>query len=290
MWRRARRRSPSTSPVDGRAVCYGIEVGTVEGLAGHFYVYLYRSASGVPKYVGYGMSVERALAHAGASHNAALRAWLDEERFDLSVAGPYRDEAEGKAVEAALISALRPEFNRAPGDGPKFVPIGVPPELSDRPAEPPLSLERLGEMTGGALLVYLAPGDVLPDGRTKYDPARPSDSVVVANMEGVWDLSRHLDDWRRAPNDSPRVLVGVHGKRVSHRFIVGATEIQVDRWGASDLEVPHSRRWRVPLVDRSWLDAFALRGRRVDGVRFGQFSWQLHIWVDATGKQRHPPL
>ncbi len=80
-------------------------------------MYLYRSASGVPKYVGYGMNVDRALAHAGASHNAALRAWLDEEQFDLSVAGPYRDETEGKAVEAALISALRPEFNRRRAKG-----------------------------------------------------------------------------------------------------------------------------------------------------------------------------
>jgi hypothetical protein len=112
--------------------------------------------------------------------------------------------------------------------------------------------------------------------------------VVIANMEGVWDLGRHLDDWRRAPHESPRVLIGVHGKRVSHRFIVGATEIDIDRWGASELEVPDRRRWRVPLVDRTSLDAFALRGRRVEAVRFGQFSWQLHIWVDATGKQRHP--
>jgi hypothetical protein len=66
-------------------------------LASQFFVYLYRSASGVSKYVDYGMNVDRALAHAGASHNAALRAWLDEGQFDVSVAGPYRDETEEKA-------------------------------------------------------------------------------------------------------------------------------------------------------------------------------------------------
>ena len=244
--------APTTRPRSMATASPRSRAGTVEDLASQFFVYLYHSASGVPEYVGYGMTSTERWRMPEPATTQLFAAWLDEERFDLSVAGPYRDEVEGKAVEAAF-SALRPEFNRAPGDGPRFVPIGVPPEPSDRPAEPPLTLDRLGQITGGALLVYLALGDVLPDGRRKPDPARPSDTVVIANMEGVWDLARHLDDWRRAPQESPRVLIGVHGKRVSHRFIVGATEIEVDRWGAPDLEVPDRRRWRVPLVDRSYL-------------------------------------
>jgi len=253
-----------------------------------YYVYLYRSIAGVPKYVGYGMSVERALTHAGHSHNDALRSWLTRGEFDLSVAGPYRDEAEGKRVEAALISALRPEFNRAPGDGPKFVPLGVPPELSDRPTHDPLALADIGRLTGGALLVYLAPGDLLGDGRRKFDPAHPDDAIVVSNIEGNWDIRRHRDDWTADPASGPQVLVGIHGKNVAHRFIAGAAQIDTSAWFRSDLEDPDRPRWRVPLHQPVDLDVNELRGRRVTDVKFGQFSWQLHIWVDGSGVKRHP--
>ena len=86
------------------------------------------------------------------------------------------------------------------------------------------------------------------------------------------------------------MILGVHG-RVDHRFIVGALELdkerlcdprnqrRADRWPRP--------RWKVPLVDSSDLDAMSLRGRRVRDIRFGQFSHQLHIWVDAQGKRRN---
>lgn len=254
---------------------------------GH-YVYLYRSLSGVPKYVGYGMNVDRSLSHAGHSHNDDLRRWLERGDFNLTVAGPYRDAAEGKHVEAALISALNPEFNRSPGEGPRFLPLGVPPELGERPTESPLTLAEIGRVTGGALLVYLAPGDFLRDGRKKYDPAAVNDEVVVANIEGFWDLARHREEWTAATG--PKVLVGIHGKNVKHRFVAGACRIDTTRWFADELEVPERHRWRVPLVSRHELDVERLRGRRVEGVKFGQFSWQLHIWVDGDGNQRHPAI
>ena len=73
-------------------------------MSAHF-VYLYRTRSGVPQYVGYGHSVQRALSHANHSHNSDLRTWLENDNFELTIAGPYRDEQEGKSVEAALISA-----------------------------------------------------------------------------------------------------------------------------------------------------------------------------------------
>jgi len=256
---------------------------------GH-YVYLYRSSPyGPVKYVGYGMSVERAISHVGRSHNPDLRTWLEVGSFDLTVAGPYRDEHEAKCVEAALISALAPEFNVAVGDGPKFVPLGVPPELSDRPAMPPLSLADIGRATGGALLVYLAPGDLLSDGRKKFDPAHPDDDVIREQTEGVWDLGRHRNEWLDRPGTAPKILLGIHGRNVEHRFIAAAAEIDPARWFAKDLEVPARKRWKVPLAEPVHLDAHGLRGRRVSNVRFGQFSSRLHIWVDGDGIVRHPP-
>jgi len=255
----------------------------------HF-VYLYRTLQGDSVYVGYGHTVQRALAHSGRSHNADLKAWLSRNMFDLQIAGPYVNEREAKAVEAALISSLEPRFNRSPGDGPKFAPVGVPSALWERPRMPELSLRQIGLQTGGALLVYLAPGDFLRDGRKKFDAAAPSDRDAVSNIEKNWDLARLIDYWRRYPRSIPKVIVGVHG-RVNHRFIVGSLEIDRERLCDSKNQRRADRwprpRWKIPLVDPSELDVGELRGRRVKDILFGRFSHQLHIWVDAHGKRRN---
>ncbi len=257
--------------------------------AGH-YVYLYRSSGGVPKYVGYGRDVARALSHAVLSHNEGLRRWLESSKFELSVAGPYRDAVEAKCVEAAIIATLSPEFNVAPGEGPRFVPLGVPPELSERQSLPPLSPSELGTMCGGALIVFLSAGDMLKDGRTKFDPAHPDDAVVRSNIEGNWDIGRHRESWTSIPRNAPAVLLGVHGKP-THRFVAGAALIDQRRWFDDDLYfgvVGGSKRWKVPLVEPVNLDALDLRGRRVADVKFGQLSWQLHQWIDSEGETQHP--
>jgi len=258
-------------------------------MAREHFVYLYRTLQGDPVYVGYGHSVQRALTHSGGSHNAGLKAWLAKNKFDLQIAGPYSNEREAKAVEAALISTLDPRFNRSPGDGPKFTPVGVPSALWERPRMPELSLRQIGRQAGGALLVYLAPGDFLRDGRRKFNAATPSDRDAVSNIEKNWDLTKLIENWRKYPNSIPNVIVGIHG-RVNHRFIVGSLEIDGERLCDSRNQRRADRwprpRWKVPLVDPTELDMAELRGRRVKDIRFGQFSHQLHIWVDASGHRR----
>lgn len=256
----------------------------------HF-VYLYRTVAGVPVYVGYGREVSRSISHRGHSHNEELKSWLEKNPFDLQIAGPYRDEEEAKNVESALISGLNPRFNRSPGEGPAFAPLGVPPHLSERIQQPALSLSQIGKATGGALLVYLAPGLFLPDGRKKFDAAQPTDDDAVENIERSWDIEALLERWNRCPSTAPKVLVGIHGKP-KHRFIAAAleidrTELGHDRFAIESPRWPR-RRWQIPLADRTSLDTAELRGRRVENIRFGQFSHQLHIWVDRTGKQKHP--
>jgi hypothetical protein len=125
------------------------------------FVYLYTSQAGKAMYVGYGSTAQRALSHSGGSHNKQLKSWLKKGDFDLRIAGPYASEKEAKAVEAALISSINPEFNIAPGDGPKFLPVGVPPELWERPSMSTLTLQQLGKKGKGVLLVYLSPGEYL---------------------------------------------------------------------------------------------------------------------------------
>ncbi len=254
------------------------------------FVYLYTNSSGDAMYVGYGSTAQRALSHSGGSHNRNLNSWLKKGDFDLRIAGPYTSEKEAKAVEAALISSINPRFNIAPGDGPKFLPVGVPPELWERPSMPPLTLQQMGKKGKGVLLVYLAPGDFLRDGRRKFDPALPSDRIAFKNIEKNWDLTRLIDIWRQRPDLMPQTILGIHGK-VDHRFVVGSLEIDrdhlcdlrnrryADRWSRP--------RWRVPVIDSTDLDHLKLRGRRVEQIRFGQFSHQLHIWVDAKGRRRH---
>jgi len=256
----------------------------------HF-VYLYRTVAGVPVYVGYGKEVSRSISHRGHSHNQELRLWLENNPFDLQIAGPYRDEKEAKNVESALISGLRPRFNRSPGEGPAFAPLGVPLHLSERIQQPSLGLSQIGKMTGGALLVYLAPGLFLPDGRKKFDAAQPTDEDAVKNIERSWDVEALLERWNRYPSTAPQVLIGIHGKP-KHRFIAAALEIDREKLGQNQyaIESPRwpRRRWQIPLIDRTDLDSSDLRGRRVENIRFGQFSHQLHIWVDRAGKQKHP--
>jgi hypothetical protein len=255
------------------------------------YVYLYRAPSsgaapGKPKYVGYGMSVQRALSHPENSHNPRLLKWLADGHYTLEVAGPYASEGEGRRVESALISALVPEFNVAKGS-PRFRPVGVPGELAERSGLPRLSLAEVARRVGGALFVYLSDAD-LTDGRTTYNPADPDDEVVRSNIEAWWDLSAKgvVDQWRRNPDDAPAVLVGTFGPDPRNRFIVGAALIDCAAWGSADQR--DDRRWRVPLVEPTTLDAFELRGRRLVHAGFGQFSSRLHIWVDSLGRTRHP--
>jgi hypothetical protein len=143
-----------------------------------------------------------------------------------------------------------------------------------------LSLRQIGLKAGGALLVYLAPGDFLKDGRRNFNAAVPSDRDAVSNIEKNWDLTRLIEFWRKYLKARPNVIVGILG-RVDHQFLVGVLDIDkekrchdrnqrtADRWPRP--------RWKVPLVHANELDVEELWGRRVKDIRFGQFSHQLHV-------------
>lgn len=254
----------------------------------HFvYQYLDRS-NGATVYVGYGMATDRALSHAKTSHNDGLRAWLEKGAFELRIAGPYASKKEGFAVEAALISAISPKFNKHPGNGPKFRPLGVPEELAERPSMTPLTVAEIGTQAGGALIVYIAPGTTMADGRPKYDPAHPDPATVAIDVEAWWQIGRHLAGWSDAPDAGPQVLVGAYG-RPGHRFVIGSYKIDTAQWGADKAENTDSRgRWRVPLVDKTHQDTAELCGRRIESLKFGQFPSSHYLVVGADGKVRWP--
>lgn len=79
----------------------------------------------------------------------------------------------------------------------------------------------LGRMTGGALLVYIAPLKEMKGDRPKVDPTNPDDEVIAVDVEAWWEIDRHTASWQEAPELGPQVLVGVYG-RPHHRFVVGS--------------------------------------------------------------------
>lgn len=253
-------------------------------------VYLFRNARQGVTYVGRGQSTARPEQGVTASHNPELRKLVEGGQFTLEVAGPYGDMKTAAAVEAALISALSipaaPRLvNVAPGDGPKFAPLGVPIELADRLTLDSLSLPELGMMTGGILLVRLASGGAFKNDelRRKFDPSDPDDRVVAENVVRWWWLRPLIEQWKAA-GEWPKVVAGLAGPP-KRRYVAGALKVDPDGiWSAPD-EV-----WfEAPTILDAGVDAHELRGRLVNGALFNQIWSGLFIWVDGAGNIRYLP-
>lgn len=245
-------------------------------------VYLYRD----PKsqkivYVGRGATPGRAVQHTGGSHNLALRAIIDEGGYSVELAGPYDTAEAAVAVEAALISALRMPTaqaaltNAAQGDGPRFRPFGVPADYADRLLLPPLTVARIGVITGGALIVRNSFGGDLAPGRPRLDPLHPQDDVIAENLWRYWLLARLVPGWVSDPSTCPKVILSAAGP-IRHRFVPGSSFIDTARIGTGDPK-------EVPLVQPLDLDACNLRGRMLSDVKFDLGRQSHFMWVTADG-------
>lgn len=252
------------------------------------YVYIYRDADRRPMYVGYGARAARAVSHQSDSHNRGLNAFLKQGRHTLSICGPFRNEATGRAVESALISALDPALNIHPGEGRwQFRPLGVPEHLADRLALPPLKRQdflrkcRLASRT--PFVFVTVNSDDAQDGRKGYDLTKPpKDSEILERMDRWWTIGRFIPRWSRGPAHSPAVLVGVHG-RPGAQVIIGAVRIDGKRWAKPERDGGY---YAFPTDGPANLDAFELRGRRIDrkaGIRFGSFSSQFVVRMGKSG-------
>lgn len=249
-------------------------------------VYLYRGlGSPQVRYIGRGATPDRALQHAGGSHNLGLRQLIETEEYVIEVAGPYSSPAVAALVEAALISALSRSGTQAAlvnvvaGTGPKFRPLGVPGDLAERAHMAPLDVAEIGRLTGGALLVRNRIGGNLSDGQPRLDPSvQQPDDVIINNLVKSWLLERVTKAWTLDPSSRPHVLLGCAGPP-AHRYVPAA--LNIDRHALCEEPVRE-----VALIN-SGLDASELRGRRVRDAAFGQGKHQHFIWVDRSGDVRY---
>lgn len=250
-------------------------------------VYVYRRLDGTIVYVGRGLTPDRAQSHSGGSHNAALSELIATGEYELEIAGPYDPYGVAMEVEAAMISALaRPckhdLFNRVPGNGHRFAPLGVPSELVERPLLPPLTVREVGVLTGGALVVRNSFGEDLEPGRPRLDPMRIDPEVLIENIRRYWLIERLRPSWIADPATAPKVVVAAAGP-LKRRYVPTSVLLDPERWG----DVP---RHELPLdIENSpGLDACSLRGRLLADAKFAQMRHHHFIWVDGTGIPRWP--
>lgn len=251
------------------------------------YVYLYRDDKGKPRYVGYGKNPSRAIAHLSGSHNEALSDFLAKRKHGLEIAGPFGTEAAGRAVETALISALKPDCNLAPGQSQwRFRPFGIPVEFADRMSLPPLTRAnflqpRAGSRSPSVLFVYIARKDF--KGRPGYDPAKPPTAKqILKRMIKCWQIGKYVSQWRENVLQSPTLLVGLSGSPKA-RIVIGAARVDQTRWKHAK---PEGGLYEVPIIPSSNLDASKLRCRRISpeaNIEFGSFASQFFVILECDG-------
>jgi predicted GIY-YIG superfamily endonuclease len=221
------------------------------------YVYLYRNAEGKVLYVGYGATHRRATIHSSRSHGETLGTFLKRSKFTLEIAGPFRSKITGSAVETALISVLKPRFNKHSGSTDcRFRPFGLPNRFADRLDLPPLNAAdffRGTERAAAVLFVYVGDED-FDDGRPGYNPVNPPKNRQIINrMNRWWQVGRYLEGWRKNPSQSPFLLIGLTG-RPKDRFIIGAVRVKQHKWGSVE---KRGGLYSIPTSGPRDLDAFA---------------------------------
>jgi hypothetical protein len=259
------------------------------GEEGH-YVYLYRNPKGKALYVGYGANHRRATIHSSRSHNKTLESFLRKNKYTVDIAGPFLSKTTGCAVETALISVLRPEFNVHPGSTEcRFRPLGLPNDFADRVLLPALSrrdvFRHIGrsESVTSVLLVYVGDKE-FEDGRKPYNPANPpKEDEILERMDRWWQIGRHIEHWRKNASESPAVLIGLSGPP-KDRFIIGAIKIYQVKWDSVDKD---GGLYSIPTTEPNDLDAFGLRGRKISpeaNLKFGGWTSQFFIILKRNGR------
>lgn len=250
----------------------------------NYFCYIYtKPDSGKVLYVGYATDASRAYTD---GHNEHIMKFVDSgQPFNISISGPYRDEEEARNVEAALVSALNPEFNQIDQPGNRFRPLGVPQQLSSRRTAAMLDAHEIGRLTGGCIIVFCNLTSQLKSGEKKVGPTTFSDDVVVENIKGHWAVKKFISTWAENPVTSPKHLVAVQGP-VKDRIVIASVKINGKGWAQTPAAPWDPNLHEVPLHVEPELDALGLRGRRVN-IKFGAGTPNCTMVVDGSGLVLH---
>jgi len=239
------------------------------------YVYLYRDERGRARYVGYGEQASRATDHLIDSHNPRLAQFVMSNKFTIEVTVPFPTEEMGRVVETVLISALEPDLNEIRGSSSaRLRPLGVPVEFAHRLSLASMRREEFISVQGNSpmpvMFVSIGQQD-FDGGRVGYNPANPpSDEQILRRVEKWWQVQRFLKEWSTNPQQSPGILVGVHGKPGA-QMVIAAVVIDRSGWNSVESFERGEGKIRIPTLPTRNLDAFELRGRRIDrksGIAF----------------------
>jgi hypothetical protein len=208
----------------------------------------------------------------------------------LQIAGPYGSETAACAVETALISALHPDLNKNSGPSHwRFRHIGVPEGYARRWTDRELLrwdfIALQGSRATPVLFVTIS-DKRFPDGRIGYSMAAPpTDPQIRERVEKWWQLSKQrVEKWAASPEDSPGLLLGIHG-RPGEQFVIASILIDQRKWAS--VRRSDEGLVQIPLLDPSSLDAYNLRGRRIArsaGLQFGNRRQQFYKVLGCDGR------
>lgn len=227
------------------------------------YVYIYKDKKNTIKYIGYGKEARRAISHERKTHNASLSELINDENYNIHIAGPFDSEITARSVEAALISALTPNFNKKQERSEWcFRPIAVKKEYADRLIMK--SIKKSDLLINHRQILFVKISNANFEDRVGYDIASPpSDEAIVARVEKSWQLNKLLPKWCKNPKNSPSLVIGVIGSPGS-QIIAAALEIDTNKW--DEIEIGKHSLITLPLKDKTMLDVDNLRGRKIDRV------------------------
>jgi hypothetical protein len=165
----------------------------------------------------------------------------------------------------------------------------VPADFADRLVAPELTraefLCHQGSSPTPVLFVVITSVDFSAD-RVGYNPANPpTDDELRDRLECWWQLKRFLPGWIAEPESSPGLLIGIYGSP-GRQLVIAAARIDRGGWSAAESK---GGKIRVPLLPPGDLDAYALRGRRVErpaGIRFGGITTEFFVLLDLDGNLR----
>lgn len=267
-----------------------------------FYVYLYRDPeTDEIRYVGKGTGSrvdavvrdvyecddpDERTRKLAVSDKKEVRNWFAQlERRGLAPSieiMPCEDEAQALAVEAGIISALWGEgrlYNKVRGHRREFAPLGLPPELSRRRFDPPLTRSEV-EGLGGAVVVYISgrsffEGDIRKGSAPRLGISKRAKQQqredAHARIRRWWQTGKFVRAWAANPQDAPELLIAVTGP-ASRRWVWGSLPLDRHCWHAAEpiagglYELPTRRS--SPITDDDF-DAKRLRGRLITPGEFG---------------------